>query len=329
MAVVVFECDVCKRQIEKPRRNEGLEIIGRCVITDSCKGLLHYRSVKQTSSLGHSATPLDGVTDWVQRRVLYTHTQDLAHSTWQVIHELNTHPSVQLYIYNDDESGYSLREESDFTVDYVSEREFHITFDTDTRGVAQCISRSSSIDGKTPLYNTVATSVFQNGAIQLTTSEELTIATLDTSDTIDININYQNPADLSLISVDGPTTFTNVRIIPASPWAPTERVLINGRIYKVRSTTIDSAALRRAGVTTGSPVYFTKSNGDTFDPKEVYILLTSAPYDRVDINRTKLVDMSISNESNAALKFTLRSNELFAVETAPVTVYPPIHTPVS
>ncbi|KKL11760.1 hypothetical protein LCGC14_2542580, partial [marine sediment metagenome] len=41
MAIVVYKCDLCQRKIELAQNKEGLEVTGRCIITDGCLVFVH------------------------------------------------------------------------------------------------------------------------------------------------------------------------------------------------------------------------------------------------------------------------------------------------
>ena len=84
MAIVVYKCDVCDREIEILQNPEGLETVGRCVITDGCRGNLYQIDTKQDFIRGKFPETVAGLTDWTQRKVLYDHTQSVATFQWRI-----------------------------------------------------------------------------------------------------------------------------------------------------------------------------------------------------------------------------------------------------
>jgi hypothetical protein len=147
MAVVVYKCDTCEREIEKPQNVNGFEIISRCVITQGCRGKLYQVDFKRDFIRGRAPEPVAGLDDWFARKVLYDHTQAIEARVWKIKHNMGVSPSVQLFV---DSGNGELFETEPFAVNVISKDEIHIDLGFDERGlevarkgIAQLVARSS------------------------------------------------------------------------------------------------------------------------------------------------------------------------------------------
>jgi len=52
MAVIVFRCTDCDREIQIIEQAQGLETIGRCVVTNKCRGSLYRVDRKEDFAVG-------------------------------------------------------------------------------------------------------------------------------------------------------------------------------------------------------------------------------------------------------------------------------------
>jgi hypothetical protein len=167
---------------------------------------------------------------------------------------------------------------------------------------------------------------------QVSTTQEITIATrLDLNDapTVELQLAFLSPADLSERPNIDSITFAGIRNVPESPWAPTQRVLIEGRLYQLRSAQIDISNLHTNGVEAGNPFYFKTMKvglapAATIEADDVYLMLTTAPYESVDKNYDNIIDMSTADANSAASSFVYRDRELFAFNTVLINLYPPV-----
>ena len=98
MAIVVYKCDVCKRDIELEQNIKGLENIQRCTITHGCRGKLYQTKVLPDYVRGRLPDQVAGLDDWRQRTVLYNHEQTIESDSWLVNHNLGTFPSVSVFV---------------------------------------------------------------------------------------------------------------------------------------------------------------------------------------------------------------------------------------
>lgn len=285
MAVVVYECDTCKREVYRKQNTQGIDIIGRCVITDGCRGKLLQKEIKPSHAVGHSTTPVIGLKDWTPRKILYTHTQSLAKQQWIIEHNLNGIPIVNVFSYSADGS-QTLIPIVPVDIEFTTSNVVTISFATSVAGVTQLIMRSSVTDQTiTSLkprdlnvqydseHFVLDESMFMTNGPE--SFGELTIATkvvtrdrpeigFDPYERIQIQPHYISPSTgKEILPMVPPMVFRAVNEFPvdtaSSPWAGVTKTIINGAQYIVRSANIHPASgtLPVNGIAEGSPVYFT------------------------------------------------------------------------
>ncbi len=351
MAVVVYECDTCKRAVHRKQNRHGLDVIGRCVITNGCRGKLLLKEVKPAYAIGHSTDPVIGLADWTARKVLYTHKQDFLKKTWEVQHGLNNQPSVTAYVYLQDKL---VRTEPD-AINYVSNDKLVLTFPTAVTGIAQLQARSASdgqnittlqptspdsVDGTT--FSLSRTLPITNG----TSVGELTIATrvatVATSGfaptlPIEITIHFISPTDQTEItSIPVVLTFRDASNTPvdtsASPWGDTRYLSIDGFRYLARSANIHVGGgvgdtLTDRGIPQGASCFFTVrySGADReLSAGEVFILQSDAPHASVDRTLDEVIDMSDITPANATASTAYIGLELLGNTALRKKLYPSI-----
>ena len=245
MAIVVYKCDTCKREIELPQNKKGLEVVQRCIITEGCRGKLGQQSIKYDHSRGSFPSTVVGLQDWAQRKVLFDFTQTISSTTWTVTHNLGTEPSIVVYIAKQSSSvvqtvtGITVVEKTTYQqvpldeleVTIVNENQLIVTFPSPTftsgqTGIVQCIARSTK-----PITNVAAPVATTVSYIQLTNSAELSIASIDNSTTLNLTLEFITPTGTVV-----PVNYV-VDNIPSvtSPWTGYTNILVNGRNYTVRS----------------------------------------------------------------------------------------------
>lgn len=327
MAVVVYECDTCKREVHRSQNTRGMDVIGRCVITDGCRGKLNQKQIKPSHAVGHSTVPVLGLTDWSARRILYTHNQDLGRSVWQIDHGLNGLPIVNAYVYDQNDVGKLIPIEPE-EIKYVSNNTVTLSFRTTLAGKAQLIMRSSVTEQQiTTLKPRTTESTYDADRFVLSESfpltngpetfGELTIATriesviasgFDPFAEIIVQPYYLSPATLDILPAHAPMVFKSVSNFPldtaSSPWAGATKVVVQGHQYLLRSANIHPAAgtLPTLGIPEGAPVFFTvthKGQTHQLQKGEMLGLLADDPFLVVDRIKDKYVDMSSFTQATA------------------------------
>lgn len=330
MAVVVYECDTCKREVYRKQNTEGIDVVGRCVITSGCKGKLLQIEIKPSHAVGHSTTPVIGLQDWTPRRILFTHTQAFAKKQWIINHNMNGIPIVNVFQYKQDST--DLIAAKPVSIDFTSANTVAITFSTATAGVAQLMMRSSVSDQTiTTLKPRVVESEYTADHFVLSESlymtngpeayGEFTVATriatrdnpnygFDPYKEIHIQPVYLSPSSLEHLPTLPMLTFRAINNTPVdtatSPWAGTTKVVVAGAQYVVRSVNIHypQGNLPSLGIPEGAPVFFNVVNSDgsierTLQKGEMLALLADSPFLVVDKVFDKYVDLSQISESTA------------------------------
>lgn len=327
MAVVVYECDTCKRQVHRPQNQRGLDVVGRCVITDGCRGKLIQSQIKPAHAVGRSTAPVLGLRDWTPRRILHTHVQDLGRQRWQIDHNLNGLPIVNVYTYPLNGSSEMVPIEP-VKIEYINNNTVALSFATTVSGKAQLLMRSSVTEQQiTTLKPQMVDSLFDSErfvlseALPLTNGPEsygeLTIATriessiatgFDPFEEIILQPFYLSPSTLQILPATPPMVFKSVTNIPvdtaSSPWAGVTKAVIQGNQYLLRSANIHSgdSVLSSVGIPEGAPVFFTvthKGVKRTLKKGEMIALLANSPFLAVDRVKNKFVDMSAINQTSA------------------------------
>ncbi len=260
MSVVTYQCSTCKRQIDLVQNQQGLEWVGHCNITLGCRGTLYQIDVKPDYTRGVPTPDVQGLKNWVQRKVLFNFTQVVSRNTWIIQHNLGTAPSVVVYINqptqdNPDAQVEILPEE----IIYNTDDQLTLIFPTQYSGIAQCIARSSNPDLLQP--RTVPPVVTEAPTIQLSNQGTLTIATKTSSvgnpTNLSVTLGYKLGSNAVLTEI----TYTASNV-PSnqSPWSDTTTVIIKGKMYNVRSFNIQTAQTVSGEVSNGSTVQLLSIN---------------------------------------------------------------------
>lgn len=257
MAVVVYKCDTCKREIELVRNPIGLEVMSHCVITNNCKGVLHQTDVKSSHIRGKLPDPdPSGLQDWIPRQVYFKMNQEVPLIRWKVNHNLNTNPSLQVHVYLDDGS---LIETTDYTYNMISPHQIDITFDGARRGIVQCFTRSPSYERLEK--NNDNKQVVVDTYINTTGSGVMTFAVPATTELNTLKIGFVS-ASTSAVVYHEPIAFTT-QTSPLSPWwkqlsgNSINKVFFSGKTWDVRTARFDYLISSTPSIVLGSTFFFT------------------------------------------------------------------------
>lgn len=324
MTVIVYKCPVCDRTIDKVQNEQGLETVGRCTITDGCRGKLYQLVVKQDFVRGEYPTAVAGLTDWSQRKVLYDHTQTVADSQWLIPHNLGVSPSIQVFIDTPVEGGTELVETTPDSIVVVDENNVIINLSRNESGVAQCIGRNS----KPVITNVrVEDDTTETAPFQFSGNSEITIATLDTTTNIDLVLSFITPDGRT---VDLTYTIDDVPSI-TSPWSDTDKIFFHQKSYIVRSFSGINQVSITDGTVQDSSSFYIKSIDVGSGPRslfseEVIFLLADSPYTEVDKSRTTFVDPTLIGADEASFSFFYENTEFWVYDNLIETVFPPIRS---
>lgn len=306
---------MCQRKIELPQNKQGIEVTGQCIITDGCHGKLHQFDFIQDGIVGRLTPDVSGLDNFVPRHILFTHNQTLTAQTWRVIHDLNTEPSVQVFVFVVVNGNEVLTETTPDAIITVSPNETLIQFSTGVKGVAQFISRSTStFEEEKDVVDPAATQ-------QLTINSEFTIATLSNNPILTLSAQFFSPTTLqptSLLFFE----FDNTPD-PISPWSGVNRVFIKGKLHEVRSTNVKTL-LEGTNIVDGSPFIVTQVDFVPIVPNSVFVLLSEFPHTTFDRNLNMIINIDSITESNLSQGLLKQGNELFAFQSTIKNIFPPV-----
>lgn len=327
MAVITYKCDTCNRTIDKTQNVLGLEVMNHCVITASCKGSLFKVGTKGNSVARGFPSPVAGLTDWRARRLMYNHDQPVNSSVWKIDHDLNTNPSVQVYVNRTTGSPRTetLIEIEPQLIEYINPSTLLVHLNKSESGIAQCISRNATrvatksidvIQDIDPSSNDVTVGT-------MLTQSTLTIATLVMDTEINVGINFLSSKDLSIIEGINPLDFGAAT--SNSLWYPHELVFIKGKFYKIHSCLINFTQLIDSGVRDGSFFFFDSINGNPLKLGDAYILLSKPPNQTyVDREVDYVVDLTVANQSTAANNFIYYDLDFKVSESSKQLIFPAV-----
>jgi len=335
MAIVVYKCDVCKREKEYQRNVEGLERVQRCTITHGCRGKMFQSKVLSDFVRASSPDRVSGLDEWRQRKVLHNHTQSIARSEWIIEHNLGTFPSISAFVDIPTEDDTDNREEiipTDTVV--VDDNNIILRFDRPWSGLAQLVARQSDPNLLRPFTRTISTT--EIALQQISNGGEIAIATRVSSvgegspDLVQLNIAYTTTQNTTVsktydVKADVPPDSSS------SSWKDYNKVVIKGKIYTIRSFSGIVDEMYNETIGSGSTFRFTAirdaSMGAQFRDilqDEVYILYANAPYTISDKATENYIDVYDITETKNPFSFVFDSGEFYVKENVIEMTYPPI-----
>lgn len=320
----VYKCNVCSRSIRVPTNKEGIDVLQRCIITSGCLGKLRRVTIAKDINETPAFPPeVQGVQDWFQRRVLYTHQQPVQSFTWLVTHNLVNRPKIHVFV---DRSVDGVAKQipinpvREITVDANNTI---LEFASAESGLAQCIALASQ-NTTNPLA--LVASAEPTDAFQISSNTgEVTLATLSSSSLVGLALTYRT----SGTAIDLTIEYAGIDVGPSSesPWSGSQRAVINGRQYTLRSFNIERTPLAPAyfaagAVPEGSSFFISNFNGAPLQLGECLILLGRNPYATVDRITDRYIDASTINTVTPELYYSLGAG--FAVRSVIKPTYPQI-----
>jgi len=332
MAVVLYRCDVCKREKEYVRIIDGIENINRCTITHGCRGSLYQIDLMSDFTQAGVSTPVFGLDEWLPRRVLYDHTQVIARSTWTIPHNLGTTPAISVFVNIPTETDINnMVEISPTDVIIVDSNNIMLVFDRQWSGVAQLVARQSPPD---ILSSTTIESASIRSRRQISIGGEITIATRVPTIGTCANVGIM----VSFTTATGNTEqhlYSNVSeslLNSVSPWSDFDSVVIKGKIYTVRSYQGIYQSIQDDIVGNGSTFTYdtiTECSGSppntrSIEKNEVLLLMSNPPFATVDKDTGIYVDVTDITPTMNQFALVYDNGEFFIDEAAIKTIYPAI-----
>lgn len=282
----VYECDVCKRKERTPTIRQGLDVMPRCNITSGCRGHLHRITALRDINNTPATTPeVEGLADWFQRNVLYTHQQPVRSDTWTVIHNLQNIPNVNVFVHREIDGVQTLVPKEPTEVVTIDANTTELRFASAESGQVQFVSLRSK---NTVNYTSQTQSVDIDSPVS-SSNGEVTIATMDSAVLVDITITF-------IAATPVVVTYPGVDTIPSinSAWSGVDGVIVNGKRYTARSFNIKdgtAAQLLAAGtIPSGTPFSITGVNGTPPQAKDVLFLLSTTPHAYTDRVYNQYID---------------------------------------
>lgn len=330
MAVVEYKCDTCKRTIELRRNPEGLERIQRCVITHGCRGKLFQEKLHPDFNRGSIPVDVAGLDNWIPRKVLHNHNQPIEQIEWIIKHDMGVFPVVSVFVNRPIQGNEDNQEEiipTDIVV--IDSDNIKLVFERAYSGIAQLIGRQSDPDLLRPF---VREEVVVVEPIQISNQGEITIATRIGT----IGENSSINLDVQFVTPDGQTPILtyNADDQPTldSAWLDYNKIIIKGKLYLIRSFEALTSEMTTGIINTGSTFRFLTVDvnlDESFrdiEKGEMLIMLSTSPYDIVDKQRDRFIDVTDVSLGNNPFSFYYSQGEFFSEEKVVSKIYPLINS---
>ena len=327
MTVIVYKCNVCKREIELQQNVDGLETIGRCTITHGCRGALYQTAVRDDFVRGKIPESVAGLDNWQQRKVLFNHQQSIERSEWLIIHNLGTYPSVSVFVDRPIEGDLDNREEiTPEDIEIVDDNTLILRFDRPWSGIAQLVARQSDPDLLRPFVSVIPE---VEDIRQLSNNGEITIATristIGEPASLQVELTYsttQNTTPVVIYDADDQPAID-------SAWQTFNKIVFKGKIYTVRSFNGITPDMISGVIGNGSTFRVTRieADGSLRAPQQnEVIILANSPFEDVDKVTDKYVDVASVTETENIFSFIYDVGEFYAEPDIVQSVYPLIRS---
>lgn len=335
MAIVVYKCDICKREKEFQRNIEGLEKVQRCTITHGCRGKLFQSGDFSDYSRASAPDRVEGLDEWRQRKVLHNHIQSIGRDEWLIEHNLGTFPAISVFVNIPIEDDLDNVEEiipTDTVV--VDENNIKLIFNRQWSGIAQLVARQSDPDLLRPFTRAAITTTELQ---QISNVGDIVIATRVSSVGENAEVDLITTYATTQNTVVNKTYTANDNITASSsPWRDFDKVVIKGKIYTVRSYQGIGQEMLDETIGSGSTFRFTgiiDYSGDPMDTTlrdiqqdEVYILFANEPFSVVDKLVDQYIDVFDVTDTENVFAFLYDSGEFFAQTDIIQNTYPLIRS---
>jgi hypothetical protein len=315
MAIVIYQCDTCKRKKEFQRNIRGIETVSRCTITNGCHGKMQQVKILEDFIRESLPDDVNNLENWYPRNLLYNHVQKLTSKTWIITHNLQTFPSAQIFVYRIKDNQEQLFETTPLSITPIDSNTIKVELDNDYKGVAQLVARSTK-----PPEEKVTVQDTSTDLVTISNKLELTIATLiskfgENTD-VDVSIEYTNNENII------PHTYT-IDSSPSilSPWVNFNKILYKGKLYLVRSVNIVIPEMTANVIPLTSTMKITSINGGAIVKNDAILLLSDSPYTIYDKIYNKVIECSNTIARPLDLIY---NTEVLARNSLIETIYPPI-----
>ena len=301
--IIVYKCDVCDREVQLQRKPKSIETVGRCIITDKCRGKLYVeRLIKTTSPFIKRTEEVVGLDNFYPRSKLFKFTQLYEKSTWSIQHNLETFPIISVY-----DTDKNVIPDSEFQLTLIDKNTITLKFNTFLSGTAELyvreVSKTATVAATADALET--TPVSSNAALG-------TVAVL-LKNPVEYDITGEpiQTVRMKTTSPNGQVQFNSAFVTNASgssPWSGYTKVVIRNITYYVGFFDFFSNGFNASLITNGTVIefdqeYSTTNPDEPLDPIVTHFLLADSPFDRADIIRDNILEESKVNLTTSALFF--------------------------
>lgn len=335
MSTITYQCNVCRRIIQKLENQQGITVFGKCIITDQCHGKLYKIDRNIDNNRETFPFAVSGLTDYLPRKAFYQHVQTLTSQMWRISHNLSTSPAVVVYTENTDGT-LSLLNQDDYTITIISKDVINLQFKQGFKGTAQCMARSTSATTVQTVQSQNNTQVTSNGILTLTIPEVIVynppvpdVIMDDLAFTVVMSVERPNTAKTFTSEIISPTR------VSGSSWSDWAKILIRKRRnYVVRTINILDLSIFQPIVSGKSTlpngtrirfeqIQFPNSTPTVIESRQLLTLLSNSPYAPIDKIKNKLIDIGEMIGTQLDY-FTYIDGELYVDSTVVENTYPDI-----
>ena len=309
--IIVYKCDVCDREVQLQRKPKTIETAGRCIITDKCRGKLYVeRLIKTTSPFIKRTEEVVGLDNFYQRNKLFKFTQLYEKSTWSIEHNLESFPIISVY-----DVDKNVIPDSDFQVTIIDKNKITLKFNTFVSGTAELYVREVSktttvVAVSDELETTPVSSDAALGTMAVLTRSAAAIGT---------------SVSLKTTSSNGQIQFSSATIASSSgssPWSGYSKVVIRNITYYIGFIDFFSNGFNASLISNGTIIEVDQDNAS--NTAVTHFLLADDPFDRADIIRDQVLEVSKINATTSSLFFD--NDEVFCNNKYITKLYPKLIT---
>lgn len=331
MAITTYQCSECKRQIGKQDNLLGLTVFGKCIITDGCLGQLYRIGRNIDNKRETFPSEVEGLIDYVPRKAFSPYTQTILASSWMIQHNLSTSPAVSVYV-NDSHNNLVRLDPEQFSIIIVDKNTINLIFQQSFTGVAQCISRSTTLTQDVIAMPSTLTKISNNGVITMAVSQTI-INSPPLPNTIMDNLRFNFEMIVTEPSQIAQSSIENIGTVSiGSSWDDWTKILIAKRKnYLVRTKSVLSFLVfgtktLASDIPNGTRIQFNRIQFPNdvlraINSRELLFLLSNPPYASIDKVKDKLIDVGEMIDTNINY-FVYMNGDLYVDSTIIETSYP-------
>lgn len=303
--IILYLCDTCDRTIQLARKPKSIETIGKCIITQNCRGRLHVDEVIQTtSSILQRTEDVAGLSNFFPRNKLFKFTQSFSKDSWVITHNLESFPIISVF-----DANQVLIPDTEFTTELVNQNTVNLNFDTPRSGTAELYVRELAITANTPAIVDIAQESIQVSTNLLTGT--MAFAMLEPA-------GVDSTITLRLVSPTQQVQTTRLAISNSSansPWSNTGRVVYRNRSYYVGIVDFFSGGFNTSLISSGTTITVLEDNVGA-----EFLLLANSPFERADLIRDRIIEIETINANPNTLFFD--NDEVFCNNVNITRVFP-------